>query len=43
MSIEALQKEKKSSSDFIENPMTKEKLNKRIEKSESDFKNKQFN
>lgn len=37
-----LQKEKKSSNDFIENPMTKEKLNLRIEKSESDFKNKRF-
>ncbi len=38
----SLKKEKKSSNDFIENRMTKEKLNQRIEKSESDFKNKRF-
>ena len=37
-----LKKEKKSSNDFIENSMTKEKLNNRIEKSEADFKNKRF-
>lgn len=37
-----LKKEKKSDNDFSENSMTKEKLNNRIEKSESDFKNKRF-
>lgn len=37
-----LKKERKSSIDFIENSMTKEKLNNRIEKSEADFKNKRF-
>jgi glutamine amidotransferase-like uncharacterized protein len=37
-----LKKEKTSSNDYIENPMTKEKLNNRIEKSESDFKNKRY-
>ncbi|NGZ89327.1 hypothetical protein [Psychroflexus maritimus] len=37
-----LKKEKKSSNELIENPMTKEVLNDRIEKSESDFKNKRF-
>ncbi|MDQ7916308.1 hypothetical protein RBU60_01875 [Mesonia sp. MT50] len=35
-----LKKEKESSNDSIENSMTKEELNARIEKSESDFKNK---
>ncbi len=37
-----LKKEKKSSNDFIDSSMTKEKLNARIEKSESDFKNKRY-
>ena len=37
-----LKKEKKSSSKLIENPMTKEILNDRIEKSELDFKNERF-
>ena len=37
-----LNKEKKASSKLIENPMTKEILNDRIEKSELDFQNKRF-
>lgn len=37
-----LKKEKESSNDSIENSMTKEELNARIEKSESDFKNKRY-
>lgn len=37
-----LKNEKKSSSKLVENPMTKEILNDRIEKSELDFENKRF-
>lgn len=37
-----LKQEKKSSDDSMANSMTKEKLKSRIEKSESDFKNKRF-
>lgn len=37
-----LKKEKDSSSKLIENPMSKEILNNRIEKSELDFENKRF-
>jgi hypothetical protein len=37
-----LKKEKKTSNDSIFKPMTQEELNKRIDKSESDFRNNRF-
>ncbi|MGM0635888.1 MAG: hypothetical protein ACQESK_07450 [Bacteroidota bacterium] len=37
-----LKKEKQSSNHLLGNPMTKENLNQRIEKSEADFKNKRY-
>ncbi len=37
-----LKKEQKTSDDYLFKPMTKEELNKRIDKSESDFRNNRF-